>query len=121
MAGKTLRSEGQLRLFEDAMGVGIYLEAPDGTAGPQVAMVLTENLTGGTDEQAWADAQLLAAAPDLLGACKHVAMFLNRKTPLPPAGMESLVKHLMNAINLATVPSERRLCKPPLPPEKKHV
>ena len=111
-------SEAKLCLSDDADGIGIYLTSPDGSAGPQVAKVLTENLTDDSEQQAWAEAQLLSSAPDLLAACKHAALFLNRKTPLPPAGMESILKSLVAAIELATAPSERRMCKPPFPPGK---
>jgi len=55
--------------YEDAKSIGIYMRDDDGSCGPQVALVLTENLETDTCDQARADADLIAAAPDLLAAC----------------------------------------------------
>ena len=75
---------------EDHYGLGIYMVEADGGCGPQVAQVLTENLETETCDQARDDARLIAAAPDLLAACKAI---------LKEEGME---KQMARAVMLAS-------------------
>jgi len=67
----------------DANGIGIYIRAVDGTCGAQVATVLTETLLSDDDSQAVADAELFAAAPELLKACKDVLRHPHIRAFLP--------------------------------------
>jgi hypothetical protein len=53
----------------------------DGTCGPQVAEVLTENLDTSTCDQARADASLISAAPDLLGELRNIVRCFERDDP----------------------------------------
>lgn len=51
--------------FDDGDSIGIYELLEDGTCGPQIAKVLTENLDEERREQAVEEAMLLSTAPAL--------------------------------------------------------
>lgn len=68
-------SDGPWQTHRDPNGeIGIYMTDPNGTCGPQVCKVLVENLERETDsdEQAGADATLIAAAPLMFEICEEL-------------------------------------------------
>lgn len=70
MNAKLNHTPGPWRYWQDAGSIGIYEMNRDGTCGSQIGLVLTENLDECDIEQGVADARLIAAAPELLEACR---------------------------------------------------
>lgn len=66
-----MRSPGEWQAYDDGTSIGIYMTDPDGTCGPQVAEVVTENLDSPQLDQARHDASMLAAAPTLYDAATY--------------------------------------------------
>lgn len=84
---------------EDSCSIGIYMLDKDGSCGPQVAMVLTENLLSDNFDQARNDADFIVRAcnahDDLLNALEDVLSVLHGKSSGTPeqnlAALESVV------------------------------
>jgi hypothetical protein len=70
---KATFSPGPWIAHEDRLNdIGVYMVEPDGSCGPQVARVLTENIDDQTFDQARADAALIAASPAMFEICEEL-------------------------------------------------
>jgi hypothetical protein len=85
--------------------ISINYQLSDGTCGPHIATVVTESCDdelGADSPIAQADARLIAAAPELLEACRLAANLLHDSITLSDSTRRELRKKLLAAVALAT-------------------